>query len=386
MALDDEDDVVVAFLNEYKEGVCRHYASAATLIYRALGIPARYSTGYVATAKNGEWVDVTADKAHAWTEVYVNGAGWIQVEVTGGGAGFDGTGGSGSTGIGNPDSENELFIKPFDVYLNYSDYSGEPLTYTLDSLQGLSALENKGYRYEFTVIGSQNKVGVGESKITEFKLIDSYGNDATNDYNIKLATGKLHIYMQEITVRTQSKEQVYDGTYLRADDDGWECLGTLLEGHKVGSVTMTGARRNVGRGLNTFEIVIVDGDGNDMTYMYKVNAECGTLTVMAREITVTAGSAVGYMNELNGAALVCGEYVISSDDGAGLGDGDSADVVISGSQSGVGRSENKVDGVVIYNSDGDDVTSNYSIKYVNGTLTVLPRNPAVSANSTEVND
>ena len=44
--LDSESNVAVAFLDEYKEGVCQHYASAATLLYRAMGIPARYTVGF----------------------------------------------------------------------------------------------------------------------------------------------------------------------------------------------------------------------------------------------------------------------------------------------------------------------------------------------------
>ncbi|MCH5164815.1 MAG: transglutaminase domain-containing protein [Clostridiales bacterium] len=375
-AMDFEDDVVKAFLSEYKEGVCRHYASAATLLFRTLGIPARYCIGYAGNTKSGEWVDVTTKEAHAWTEVYIDGAGWVQLEVTGGGAGFDGTGGSGNTGIGNPNSDRILSIKPFDVYLNYSDYKGVPLTYELDSLQGLSLVESLGYRYEFTVSGSQNEVGIGESRIMSFKLIDNFGNDVTDDYNIILSSGKLHIYIQEITVKTESLTSVYNGTYLRSISGGWECVGTLLEGHSISSVTMTGSRLNVGRSLNTFDIIIIDESGKDVTYMYKVNADCGYLTVSPREITVTAGSATGYLNELNGAALVCGEYTITSDEeGGALGQGDSAIVVISGSQSLVGRSANSVDSVTIRSADGKDVTANYIIHYVSGSLTVLPQRP-----------
>lgn len=376
--LDEQADVAVAFLDKYKEGVCRHYAAAATLIYRALGIPSRYCIGYAAQAKNGEWVDVMTDKAHAWTEVYIDGAGWVYVEVTGGGAGFDGTGGSGSTGIGDPDSEFKLNVKPFDVYLNVKDYDGTPLTYTLDSLQGLSALEAAGYRYEFNVEGSQDKVGIGTSRITEFKLIDGYGNDATNNFDINLSTGKLHIFVQEITVRTESLEGFYSGKALRSEgENGYSCLGSLLEGHSIRSVVMTGSRKNVGRSSNTFEMMIADGDGADVTYMYKINAELGEIYVKALSVTVTAGSAVGYLNELNGAALVCGEYTVTSESG-GLGENDRAVVKISGSQSVIGRSENVVESVVIYDADGNDVTSNYSVKCVSGTLTVVARRPVTA--------
>ena len=50
--LDEEANIVTAFLSDrYTEGVCRHYASAATMIFRALKIPARYTIGYVPLQK-----------------------------------------------------------------------------------------------------------------------------------------------------------------------------------------------------------------------------------------------------------------------------------------------------------------------------------------------
>lgn len=41
------EDIVVTFLFETKQGYCQHYASAAVLMYRLFGIPCRYATGYV---------------------------------------------------------------------------------------------------------------------------------------------------------------------------------------------------------------------------------------------------------------------------------------------------------------------------------------------------
>ena len=81
--LDDESNVAIAFLEDYKEGVCSHYSSAATLLYRALGIPARYTVGVVAYPNGTDYVDVPAKNAHAWVEVYIDGLGWTYVEVTG---------------------------------------------------------------------------------------------------------------------------------------------------------------------------------------------------------------------------------------------------------------------------------------------------------------
>lgn len=102
-------DFINYFLTENRRGYCAHYASAATLIFRYLGIPARYVEGYAIDpsdiADNGELLDaaryedyydgysllgteavvsvaVTDADAHAWVEIYVEELGWQAVEVT----------------------------------------------------------------------------------------------------------------------------------------------------------------------------------------------------------------------------------------------------------------------------------------------------------------
>ena len=80
-----DEDFVLWFLRESETGYCVHFASAATVMLRAIGIPARYATGYVAYCRAGQTVLVTSDTAHAWVEYYVNGN-WIPLEVTPGGA------------------------------------------------------------------------------------------------------------------------------------------------------------------------------------------------------------------------------------------------------------------------------------------------------------
>lgn len=88
-------DFVEYFLFESHEGYCAHFASAAVLMLRYLGVPARYATGYSVSASEfsgmagGEYMAVVRDRqAHAWAEVYLDGAGWIPVEVTPGAEAF----------------------------------------------------------------------------------------------------------------------------------------------------------------------------------------------------------------------------------------------------------------------------------------------------------
>lgn len=74
---------VDAFLDS-RRGYCVHYASAATVLARGLGIPARLVIGYRpsnARAEDGSFA-VTNRDLHAWTECHLAGVGWIGVDVT----------------------------------------------------------------------------------------------------------------------------------------------------------------------------------------------------------------------------------------------------------------------------------------------------------------
>lgn len=79
------------FLNESGEGYCVHFATAGTILLRALGIPARYAEGYVITEDDCQRGEYTSDgylkvadsHAHAWAEVYDSTtASWVPVELT----------------------------------------------------------------------------------------------------------------------------------------------------------------------------------------------------------------------------------------------------------------------------------------------------------------
>lgn len=81
-------DFAEYFFFDQKKGYCIHYATTATLMFRMLGVPARYVTGYVAPSGdfvesgNGYTADIPDSQAHAWVEVYRDGKGWIPLEVT----------------------------------------------------------------------------------------------------------------------------------------------------------------------------------------------------------------------------------------------------------------------------------------------------------------
>ena len=105
-----DEDFVRYFLESQRRGFCSHFASAAVMILRNLGIPARYVEGYCIPNslvresgrrldKEGEYwlnledntynpgnamyqVEVSDYYAHAWVEVYLEGQGFVPFEFT----------------------------------------------------------------------------------------------------------------------------------------------------------------------------------------------------------------------------------------------------------------------------------------------------------------
>lgn len=97
-------------MKKNRRGYCAHFASAATLLLRNCGIPARYVEGYAIDpediGENGKiltdqkvsdyyqglprtyryrscaMVDVTDANAHAWVEIYDHHKGWYVVDIT----------------------------------------------------------------------------------------------------------------------------------------------------------------------------------------------------------------------------------------------------------------------------------------------------------------
>lgn len=82
-ATPDNEDFVTYFLTEQKIGYCMHFASAGTLLFRSMGIPARYVEGYtLADPEARKNIPIPDSSAHAWPEIYIDGYGWFPVEVT----------------------------------------------------------------------------------------------------------------------------------------------------------------------------------------------------------------------------------------------------------------------------------------------------------------
>lgn len=77
-------DFAAYFLLGEQKGYCTYFATAMTVLCRINGIPARYVTGYLAQPDETGVAHVSGQNAHAWTEIYLNGLGWLALDATAG--------------------------------------------------------------------------------------------------------------------------------------------------------------------------------------------------------------------------------------------------------------------------------------------------------------
>ncbi len=83
-----KNDFAKYTLEQSRRGYSPHYATLATLMLRYMGVPARYVEGYFLSADEAEKYNaneeivLTEAHAHAWTEYYMDGVGWIPFEIT----------------------------------------------------------------------------------------------------------------------------------------------------------------------------------------------------------------------------------------------------------------------------------------------------------------
>ena len=75
-------DFVSWFVLDEKKGYCTYYASAMAVMARLCGIPSRYAEGYCVVDNGTGTIEVTSEDAHAWAELYFNGIGWLEFDVT----------------------------------------------------------------------------------------------------------------------------------------------------------------------------------------------------------------------------------------------------------------------------------------------------------------
>lgn len=99
--LGDSANAIEQFLEE-KRGFCVQFASAYSVMARAIGLPTRLAVGYTSGTRDGTTYTVSSHDAHAWPEVWLAGLGWTHL--------FDPTPGRGTAPVGGSNLQGEVDV------------------------------------------------------------------------------------------------------------------------------------------------------------------------------------------------------------------------------------------------------------------------------------
>lgn len=223
----------------------------------------------------------------------------------------------------------------------------------------------------YTVTYSDDRTNVGTVTVTlEDKVEgDMYVWNASTTFNIT---------QKAVTITADSDTKVYNGTALTKST---ATATGLIEGHSLASVTVTGTQTVVGESNNVPSAAVIKKGEIDVTANYIITYENGKLTVTKRSLEITADSET---KEYDGTALTKNSYTLTNNTALATGDAISS-IIVTGSQTIVGESNNVPSAAVIKNGngEGEDVTTCYNITYKNGTLKVTKKTLTITADSGE---
>ncbi|MBQ6503053.1 MAG: Cna B-type domain-containing protein [Flexilinea sp.] len=251
-------------------------------------------------------------------------------------------------------------------------YDGKPLTkdaYTNTDLQGKDSIES--VTITGSVLGSRDKETSGNNIASSAKITHPTLGDVTGSYDITYNPGLLVVSPRpSLVITADSDNKTYDGTPLIKDT--YTAVG-LRDGDSLSGIRVTGSQTDAGTSANvvTGKALITNRNGDDVTGEYDINTSNGTLWVKPITLYLTASSAIKQVYD--GTSLKDESFTY---DARKLVAGDvlnKESVSVTGSRIQAGTTPNQIRGGQIVNASGKDVTGNYNIIHVDGTLTIYPR-------------
>ena len=198
--------------------------------------------------------------------------------------------------------------------------------------------------------------------------------DKTEKYIVaSVENGSLVIGKAKVTLKSADLSKKYDGTALKNGDNALETESGFAKGEGA-TYTFTGSQTVVGSSPNAFDYTLNEGTKADN---YTITKSEGTLKVTDRdetekyEITVTANSATETYDGTEKTVSGVTGTTPTNDKGATFTvEGLSA--TVSGTDA--GEYTNEVSGTpVVKDAAGNDVTSQFKVKTVNGKLVIDKR-------------
>lgn len=198
-------------------------------------------------------------------------------------------------------------------------------------------------------------------------IVDANNVDVTKNYEPARVFGTLKLNPMPISLITSSDEKTYDATELKCES--FEYAEGSLEIYSKHTVVYINAPSivNAGETKNEFTIEIYDSDGVDKSFNYDINfLEYGTLKVLQRKVTVQALDAG--KEYYDGQAVANPGYALSGE-GVLPSHKETVDLAIE-DDTNAGTWKNSVVSVLITDENGEDVTPNYEITDIAGTVEI----------------
>lgn len=286
----EDSNYGIYFLKEAREGICNNFATSLTLLYRALGLPARFTVGYyVKPASEGLSRDINEKFAHAWTEIFLDDIGWVYVDGTGGATNGDADGGSSGEEEEDPIPRNPY--NPFgecllDEPLLTIDVVPEQSTKVYDGTPMLVTAEvngqflNEGDYFEANVSDVKTDVG---SYVTRCRprIYNAEGKDVTKKY-VGMVQMNFHSYSitkRTIEITTGSAEIDRGPSVSLSCTDFIINSGSFVSGDTLVVLSSTALTRP-GTAENVFnEYYIKNENGVNVSNNYKVIIHNGNLRI-----------------------------------------------------------------------------------------------------------
>lgn len=248
----------------------------------------------------------------------------------------------------------------------------------------VEASDGKTYTVSgITASVTKTDAGTYTNAVTGTPVIkDADGNNVTERFTVKTVDGKLTIAKRNVTLTSATDSKPYDGTALTNDTitvggDGF------AEGEGA-TYNVTGSQLLPGTSDNEFAYEL---NSDTKAANYNISKLIGKLTVTDRtdlyEITVTAksGTATYDGTEKSVSGFLTLEFTVNGQDYTVEG--------LSASATGInaGTYTSKVTGTaVVKDAAGNDVTKQFDVETVDGTLTINPNGTEVTVTITGNHD
>lgn len=269
-------------------------------------------------------------------------------------------------------SKGPLSISPKDIYVGVSSNTvyASSVYGTNENLKGLDALLTLGYSYEATVSGEINSIGYASTTITSFVLRDKTGEIVammiggqveSDEYKINVNQGIMVMSDVTITVTGGVAAKQYDGTALTITTSDINVSGAESI-QKLGyTIDIIGSITNVGT-MNPY-VVVYNQYGEDVTKLFHIINSVSILEVKKSSFTIDLGD-LTVTNDLDLSSITIDKNNCSTSYHSVIG---YYDISLFG-KSGEQYSKTIIDSsnaiVKIYDKDGNDITSNFEIKYL----------------------